>query len=215
MTNPLPRLPLAAAFAFLAAGCGPAPAPRLDTPHGSAPAAGRPGTGLSLNGTAVTLEAGPQQTDECLSEYSRSGTPDPTGICRNGPLLSGLLTSVKLSPVTLLDGPLDGPATLNGTVFGGTVGGVPKQGLDFVGALLTGTLDTGGTVQIRIDSALQGSGSDSDVWEHGFSYKVGESWLSVCADGVPAIAVLGRWDYSQGTSTGGDKINDPTVFTVG
>jgi hypothetical protein len=27
--------------------------------------------------------------------------------------------------------------------------------------------------------------------------------------------VLGRWDYSQGTSTGGDKIDDPAVFTVG
>ncbi|HZN92895.1 MAG TPA: hypothetical protein VFB81_09315, partial [Myxococcales bacterium] len=139
------------------------------------------GAGLSLNGTAVTLETGPERTDECWSESSRAGTPLPSGVCHNGPLLSGLLASVNLSQVTLVDGPLDGPATLGGTVFSGTVGGVPKQGTGFVGALLTGTLDTGGTVQVRIDSALQGSGSDPDVWEYVFSYKVGESWPSVCA----------------------------------
>jgi len=209
------RLPRAVACVFFAAGCGSERAPELGPPHDSTPVASAVGAGLSLNGTAVTLETGPERTDECWSESSRAGTPLPSGVCHNGPLLSGLLASVNLSQVTLVDGPLDGPATLGGTVFSGTVGGVPKQGTGFVGALLTGTLDTGGTVQVRIDSALQGSGSDPDVWEYVFSYKVGESWPSVCAGGVRAIPVLGRWDYSQGTSTGGDKISDSTVFTVG
>jgi ADYC domain-containing protein len=208
----LPRLPLAAAVIALCS-CGPSSDPPIieATPI-------TPGLGVPLNGTAVAESSGPLGTDECRGESSLvGGTPiSPYGKCHNGPLLSGLLTSVALSPVTLADGEvLDGAAVLDGTAFTGTAGGVPVT--DFTGATFTGTLASGGTVLLRIDGATAGTGDDADVWEYGVSYRTLPSgdWGPLCAAGATAVPVMGRWDYSQGTATGGDKIDDPTAFTFG
>ena len=187
-----PPLLLTAAFAFLAASCGPESPPQLDSPYASTPAAGGTGSDLSLNGTIVTLEGGLERSDAC-SGNALSGTPSPYPICHNGPLLSGILASVALSPVTLASGQaLDGPATLGGTVFSGTAGGAPVQGTSFVGAHLTGTLTSGSAVQLRIDSDVHRDRCDAD---RRFSAPRGEP---VGVDGQ----VVGTWrDILKGKSS--------------
>ncbi|HEY8211787.1 MAG TPA: ADYC domain-containing protein [Myxococcaceae bacterium] len=209
----MPRLPLAATL-LLFAGCGTESPPPVE----STPVERVSEGGLSLNGTAVVPAAGPLRTDSCQGDALTGGSPISSyGHCHNGPLLSGTLASVSLSGVTLASGQaLDGSASLTGTAFSGTASGVATQAADFSGARFTGTTLGGGAVPIRIDSALQGTGTNADVWEYGFSSQdASGNWHPVCASGATAVPVLGRWDYSQGTATGGDKIDDPSVFTVG
>jgi len=200
------RLPLA--LAVLLAGCG----PELAAP---APAPIPTTTGVSLNGTMMRGAGGPFRGDECEST-GLAGSPTPYSPCHNGPLLAGQLVSVALAGVTLANGQaLDGAAALAGTAFTGTAGGAPVA--SFVGATFSGQKDDGSTVPVRIDSAAAGTGNDANVWAYGISYYDGasEAWWPVCAGGVAAVPVMGRWDYSFGTATGGDKIDDPASFTFG
>lgn len=205
------RLLIAVPVAVLAVSCGPTstPVPRGidDEPVATEPA---------LNGTSVTLGA-PTQSDECWVPASINGAPAPYGCFPNGPLLSSTIAWVSLSAVTLAGGQaLDGAAALGGTELSGTAGGAPVSGTGFVGATFTGTLTTGESVPIRIDSAAAGSGANADVWKYDFSYQdISGAWHSICADGGPAVPVLGRWDSHQGTAGNGAKTNDPTVFTPG
>lgn len=171
---------------------------------------------VPLNGTAVLADTGgPSRADECTDTALTGAPVDPYGRCHNGPLLAGPLVSVALAGVTLADGrALDGAAALSGTVFTGTSSGAPVT--SFIGAVFTGQLAGGGTVPVRIDSAAAGQGDDADVWAYGLSYRdASGAWWPVCAGGVGAVPVMGRWDYSQGTQTGGDKIDDPAAFTFG
>lgn len=198
----MPRLLLAAAVVTACEG-PPAVAPPSQVTAFEVP----------LNGTAVLADTGgPSRADECTDTALTGGPIDPYGRCHNGPLLAGPLVSVALAGVTLADGrALDGVA-LDGTVFTGTSGGAPVT--SFVGAVFTGQLAGGGTVPVRIDSA--GTGDDADVWAYGLSYQdASGAWWPVCAGGVGAVPVMGRWDYSQGTATGGAKIDDPSAFTFG
>jgi len=202
----MPRLPLAAVAALLVA-CQPEPPPSEVEPVAIVE--------VPLNGTAVTdARLG---MDECLGEALTGGTPiSPYGHCHNGPLLAGTLASVALAPVTLADGSaLDGAAALAGTAFTGTSGGAPVT--SFIGATFTGQLEGGGAVTVRIDSASAATGDNADVWAYGVSYRTSPTnpWTPVCAGGVAAVPVMGRWDYSFGTTTGGDKIDDPAAFTFG
>src|SRR5687768_10702363 len=87
-----------AALAVLAGGCDtdglPGSSP-LEPEHASSPLA----ADLTLNGTLVSL--GFNRFDTCPSEeLRRGGAPSPYGCEINGPLLSGPLAAVALSPVT-------------------------------------------------------------------------------------------------------------------
>ena len=206
---------LAIAAALLAVRCDTAPSASRPPPA-LAPPAGAVASEPELNGTVVSLGA-PIQSSQCAQPLLRKGGPLPLGCGMNGPLLSSSLAWVSLSPVTLAGGQaLDAPAVLAGTSFSGTAVGAPVHGADFVGARFEGVLASGSPVAIRIDSATPGSGAQADVWRYGFSYQGSAGdWQALCSSGAGAVPVLGRWDYSQGTATGGSKTNDPAVFTIG
>ena len=87
------------------------------------------------------------------------------------------------------------------------------------GALLTATLDNGETLPVRIDSVEpKEERADPDVIHYYASYEAEEGWQPLCGvdeagEPIGAIPLLGRWDYTQGTETGGSKIDDDSSFT--
>jgi len=107
---------------------------------------------------------------------------------------------------------------VNGTSLKGTAtDGQSFDGDDFVNATLTAYLADGSTISLRVTDATQ-SATDPEIWLYTIRYKLGNSWNYLCgldaqSTPIPAIAHAGRWDLSAGTSTGGDWISDPTMFT--
>lgn len=91
----------------------------------------------------------------------------------------------------------------------------------FIGATFEATLDDGVVLPIRIDDYYSSSEkSQKHIVYYEVSYETAEGWRPLCGvddfgKPVPAVAFNGRWDYSQGTETGGSKITDPLVFTFG
>jgi hypothetical protein len=87
-------------------------------------------------------------------------------------------------------------------------------GQDLVGVTLDATLDTGGTLPLRIDAVHAGAKhEDRDMFRYTVSYQAAEGWLPLCgvdenAEAVQAIALEGNWDYGQG-QTGGAHTDDP------
>jgi ADYC domain len=138
----------------------------------------------------------------------------------NGSGLNQLLVSVSYEgakPVgigTALD-----QVWLEGTELRGQLGADELSGPDFHNTRFVGNLENGGTVALRIDSVVQGSGAEQDVWSYRVSYQdpTDMQWYPICptADGSPAnaIALENRWNYQAGVAGGGAKIYDSTAFT--
>lgn len=88
-----------------------------------------------------------------------------------------------------------------------------------VGAVFTATLDDGTHLPVRIDAVARRRGRQaSDVVHYFASYESDAGRQPLCGidengDPVGAIPLLGAWDYSEGTETGGTKIDDPHLFT--
>jgi hypothetical protein len=112
---------------------------------------------------------------------------------------------------TSLNGTSLNGTSLNGTSLNGTsitannlATSSPLTGSGVVGSQWTGTLSTGGTIKLRIDSALQGTGTNADLWFYGVSYQTSTGWSPLCGvdgGGVPIKAVPFAGYYS---STAGD-----------
>lgn len=91
----------------------------------------------------------------------------------------------------------------------------------FIGATFEATLDDGVFLPIRIDDYYRGPERNlKHITYYEVSYETDEGWVPLCGTDdlgtpIPAIAFDGRWDYSEGTETGGSKISDPEVFTFG
>jgi len=139
------------------------------------------------------------------------------GITLNGITLNGItLNGITLNGITLNGITLNG-ITLNGTQLHGqrSDDGSPVRGDAFEGATLTGALSNGDPVTLLID-AIDPS-SDPEISLYTVLYQSGSQWKGICGEsnGVPlqAIPLAGQWDYSQGTPTGGDHIDDPGVIT--
>jgi hypothetical protein len=117
---------------------------------------------------------------------------------------------------TSLNGTSLNGTSLNGTSLNGTsLNGTSLNGTDFIGATMTGTQADGQPITLRIDD-IQAT-ADPDINVYTISYAQGSTWVSICGyDGevpVKAIPLQGRWDYSSGTASGGDHIDDPTQIT--
>src|SRR5579884_2045236 len=96
--------------------------------------------------------------------------------------------------------------TLNGSQLSATtLSGSLLIGNALVGTTFDGVTVSGKKVHLRIDSYSQGTGALSDVYYYGISWKDSSTWRSICANGEQAIAVSGRWNYSQGVPGGGSK----------
>jgi hypothetical protein len=136
---------------------------------------------------------------------------DLNGIALNGACLDErYITSISLDGV-VLNGKKTTSLDLKGTKF------KHQQQLD--GALFTATLDDGEPLTLRIDSVEpKAERADPDVIHYFVSYESDREWLPLCGvddnfEPIGAIPLLGRWDYTEGTETGGSKIDDAHSFT--
>jgi hypothetical protein len=141
------------------------------------------------------------------------------GMSLNGMSLNGMsLNGMSLNGMSLNGMSLNG-MSLNGSQLTGTTSsGQPISGTALVGARMTGQLTGGGTLNLRVDSAVTLAAPSSDVWAYGVSYQSGTSWLPLCGaiNGVPGLAVplAGTWDYRSGVKGGGSWIASTTSFTL-
>jgi hypothetical protein len=135
------------------------------------------------------------------------------GVKFNGPSLNPLrLDGLTFGSSSLTGVTLDG-AKLSGSLPGGNL----LQGQGLVGVALDASLDDGTHVSLRIDEV--DSTSDPQLEQYRVSALVagGAAYepLCVASDGTAALAVplAGSWDESEGTTTGGSHVDDPSVFT--
>ena len=143
---------------------------------------------------------------------------DPNGVDPNGVDPNGVdPEGVSLNGVSL-NGVDPNGVSVNGTPVGVTVSGPPLVGAGLVGSSWTGRLSNGRTVALRIDEAMQGTGTNADLWSYRFSVSADGSWRPLCriqtgpesfADSVP-----GRWNLAQGVRGGGRYHPDASQFTL-
>ncbi len=164
-------------------------------------------------GGCVDQDAAPNiiDTGETSQEVVSSNGISLNGISLNGISLNGTsLNGISLNGISLNGTSLNG-STLNGSL---TSSGQTAK----VGSKWTGTLSNGTTLDMRIDSAAQGTGSNADVGMYGVSYNSSSGWQRLCGsntDGsaVLALAVPGVWNYNLGTTGGGGYTASTTQFT--
>jgi hypothetical protein len=127
----------------------------------------------------------------------------PNGLSPNGVMLNGLSPN-GLSP--------------NGAQIGIAGTGTPLSGSEIVGSTWTGHLSDGSNVTIRVDGAMQGTGTNGDVWSYRLSGSVGGVWQPLCLDpaGSPSFAdsVGGTWNLAEGVPGGGSYNPDAFDFTI-
>jgi ADYC domain-containing protein len=155
--------------------------------------------GIMLNGTVLN---GIMLNGRWLAQFGEQ----LQSVDRKGATLAG----AKLAPLDVGAGGL-ASSTSDGNALGG-------DGL--IGAHLTGHTSWGRTITLRIDDAEADAAPNDDVILYQVSYTSGGHSVPLCgldAGGkpVPAVAVGGRWNLGQGTSSGGDHIDDGSAFTFG
>ncbi|MSP59914.1 MAG: pentapeptide repeat-containing protein [Myxococcales bacterium] len=132
----------------------------------------------------------------------------------NGRNLNGVaLAGIRLGGVALDGAWLEGSAIQGADADGDEL--APSQ---LVGAALTGFVDDGTTLALRIDGVRKSPPPDRDVYLYAVSYRTNAGRRPLCgvdAHGRPveAIALGGRWDYREGVAGGGAHIDDPQVIT--
>jgi hypothetical protein len=155
--------------------------------------------------------------DAALAEVAAASTV-ANGIFCNGIFANG----ARLDPLPLGGLRLGGQPLLAVSVDGailsaGLPGGPRLSGSELAGADLAGTLSGGVPVTLRIDAVS--AGSDPDVQRYAVSMAAaGAAYQPLCGlaaggGAVLAIPLVGSWDESQGTPTGGSHVADPNVFT--
>ncbi len=135
---------------------------------------------------------------------------DLNGIYLNSPYLEGhYITGISLDNVKVSKN-----KTASLFLFGTSFTNFGKM----EGAQFTATVDDGSELTVRIDSVLKPKKAPKDVVLYVASYYADDTWKPLCGtdeSGMPVAAVplLGRWDYSEGTATGGSRIEDSRAFT--
>ena len=107
----------------------------------------------------------------------------------------------------------------NGAPISIAVMGPPLSGSAVVGSTWTGRVSDGTTFALRIEEAMQGTGSNSDVWSYRWSVATsGGAWQPLCADaaGHPlfADATAGTWNLAQGVAGGGSYHPENSDFSL-
>ena len=146
----------------------------------------------------------------------------------NGTLLNGKsINGTKLSDVYLKSvqwaSPKIGDASvadvsLQGTIFTGSLGSKKLAPADFIGAVFQAQLSDGGHLDVRFDDYALLSTPEGDVNTYAVSYETDSGWEPLCGtepDGSPvmAIPVNGRFNYMEGTGSGGDYDPGGPIFT--
>ena len=105
------------------------------------------------------------------------------------------LNGVSLNGVSLNGVSLNG-VSLNGTTLkAATTLGPPLSGTGPVGSTWTATTSGGTSIKLRIDSAQQGTGSNSDLWFYKVAYQTSTGWTGLCGADL-ALPVSGVWSAS-------------------
>ena len=135
----------------------------------------------------------------------------PNGTSLNGTSLNGTsLNGTSLNGSSLTGVAVSGLSSTGVTVKAATGTALPLSGASLVGSTWTGTATgtTGGTVslKLRIDSALQGTGTNADLWFYGVSYQTSTTWTPLCGldtTGAPikAVSVAGTWSATSALYT--------------
>ncbi|CAN5732533.1 hypothetical protein BH11MYX1_BH11MYX1_14500 [soil metagenome] len=123
----------------------------------------------------------------------------PNGVSLNGVSLNGV--------------------SLNGTTISAVSTGQPLTGTSAVGSKWTAKLSNGATLPLRIDSAVVGTGTNSDLWMYGISYQTSTTWTPLCGVDaalapVLAVTVAGVWNTQSGVAGGGAYTSSSTQFTI-
>jgi hypothetical protein len=157
--------------------------------------------------------------DEIIGETQQNVIAG-NGMSLNGMSLNGMsLNGMSLNGMSLNGTSLSG-VTVSGSELSGTNStGQRLTGTGLVGAQMNGQLASGGTLKLRIDSALTLAAPNTDVWAYGVSYQSGTSWLPLCGTSggaqVLAIPLTGTWNYGSNVTGGGSWTNSSTAFTLG
>jgi len=152
-------------------------------------------------------------------------SPHLVGRDLNGTDLNGApLDGRRVVSVRLDDGWVDGREVdwlevSESRFTGRAVDGHPLHTRDLADAVLVADLDDGSPLPLYV----------TEVWRHPekplhdvFGYRVWfetqESFEPLCGfdddgEAALAIALAGRWDFSEGTPTGGSHVDDPLAFT--
>jgi ADYC domain-containing protein/pentapeptide repeat protein len=122
------------------------------------------------------------------------------GVSLNGVSLNGVsLNGTSLSGATLSSVSVTGHLSNGTTVTATSSTAPPLTGTTVVGSTWTGTASNGQSVNLRIDSASQGTSPNADLWFYGVSYQNSSGWQPLCGTGVLAIPVAGVWSNSNYT----------------
>jgi len=156
---------------------------------------------LLIGGAGCAVE---EQTGTLAPDHVTSSN----GTTTNGIRLNGIrLNGIRLNGIRL-----------NGTPLGVSGTGAPLSGADIVGSTWTAELSDGTTLPIRIDDALQGTGTNSDLWFYKMSYEADGARASLCVDDAnnPLYAgtVRGTWNLEQGVPGGGSYNASDSLFTI-
>jgi hypothetical protein len=145
---------------------------------------------------------------------------DLNGVSLNGAVLDGS----RIVSVSATDAALDGDLLELVQVSSGKIVGYDDRG-HFVshnrmaGAIFSAVLDDGDEIDVRIDDLYRGlEPRNKDTYFYEVSYETDEGWLPLCGvddlgEPIAAIALDGRWDFTEGTETGGSHVDDESAFT--
>lgn len=174
----------------------------------------------------------------CLADEDQVGTIEQHLVMPNGDSLNGV--SQKFNPNLVMpndpnlvmpndtDLVMPNGVALNGldligvgrdgSLIGISTTSTPLSGESVVGSMWKGRLTNGRAIAIRVDEAMQGSGTNSDVWSYRFSFKRVDGWQPLCVDtagnSIFADTVTGSWNLAEGVPGGGSYHPHTDKFTV-
>jgi len=170
----------------------------------------------TFSGCAVNQDISPPADEGVITQLD-SG-PTVVSLPPNGTSMTGInLFSLPPNGISLNGLDPTGFGT-SGQPIGISVSGPPLTGAGMVGSMWTGRLSSGGTVGLRVDAAIQGTGSNVDVWSYQISAELGGGWKPLCLDhaGNPSFAdsVPGTWNLGQGVAGGGSYHPESSQFSL-
>lgn len=175
--------------------------------------------GLMLVGTAADAQTQILVTRVIGPIHLLAGH-DLNGVSLNGTVLDG----ARIVSVSSTDAELDGELLELVSISGSKIVGTDNHG-HFVGhnrmagAIFSAVLDDGDEVDVRIDDLFKSSGfKNGDTILYEVSFETDDGWLPLCGtdelgEPVAAIALDGRWDFTEGTESGGSHVDDESAFT--
>jgi hypothetical protein len=141
------------------------------------------------------------------------------GMSINGMSINGMsINGMSINGMSINGMSING-MSINGSQLSGLQSnGQPIFGTGFVGVRMTGTLTSGASVALRVDSAQTLAAPNSDMWAYGVSYQLAgtTTWSPMCGSSATlAVPFSGTWNLGSGVTGGGSWTASSTNFTFG